>query len=63
MNNNSELVFPPAVRRAQTERGTAQAFDRKVAGGFPNTVTPEMPINQPCAGELPQAAPLQFLKR
>ena len=42
MNNNSDLVFPPAVRRAQAERGTAQAYDRKVAAGFPNTVTPEL---------------------
>ena len=42
MLNNSELVFPPAVRRAQAERGTAQAFDGRVAAGFPNTVTPEL---------------------
>src|SRR5438067_5473199 len=42
MNNNSELVFPPAVRRAQAERGTAQVYDRKAAAGFPNAVTPEL---------------------
>ena len=42
MNNNSELVFPPAVRRAQAERGTAQVYDRKAAAGFPDTVTPEL---------------------
>jgi predicted pyridoxine 5'-phosphate oxidase superfamily flavin-nucleotide-binding protein len=40
--NNSDLVFPPAVRRAQAERGTAHVYDRKVAAGFPNTVTPEL---------------------
>jgi predicted pyridoxine 5'-phosphate oxidase superfamily flavin-nucleotide-binding protein len=42
MTTNSDIVFPPAVRRAQAERGTAQAYDRKVAAGFPNTVTPEL---------------------
>jgi len=26
----------------------------------PNTLVPEAPINQPCAHEMPQAAPLQF---
>src|ERR1044071_2710481 len=37
--SNSDLVFPPAVRRAQAERGTAQVYARKVEHGFPNTVT------------------------
>jgi predicted pyridoxine 5'-phosphate oxidase superfamily flavin-nucleotide-binding protein len=40
--NNSAIVFPPAVRRAQAEHGTAQAYDRKVEAGFPDTVTPEL---------------------
>ena len=40
--SNSELVFPPAVRRAQAERGTAQAYAKKIEHGFPNTVTPEL---------------------
>jgi len=40
--SNSDLVFPPAVRRAQAERGTAQVYDRKVAAGFPDTVTQEL---------------------
>lgn len=40
--SNSDLVFPPAVRRAQAERGTAQAYARKIESGFPNTVTPEL---------------------
>ena len=28
----------------------------------PNTRAPEAPINQPCANEMPQAAPLEFRK-
>jgi uncharacterized protein len=40
--NNSELVFTPASRRAQAERGSARAYDRKVASGFPDRVTPEL---------------------
>jgi predicted pyridoxine 5'-phosphate oxidase superfamily flavin-nucleotide-binding protein len=40
--NNSAIVFPPAVRRAQAEHGVAQAYDAKVEAGFPNTVTPEL---------------------
>ena len=35
--SNSDLVFPPAVRRAQAERGTAQAYEKKIAHGFPDT--------------------------
>ena len=42
MTNNSELVFPPAVRRAQAERGTAQAYAKRLEHGFPDTVTPEL---------------------
>ena len=40
--SNSDLVFPPAVRRAQAERGTAQAYAKKIEHGFPNAVTPEL---------------------
>jgi predicted pyridoxine 5'-phosphate oxidase superfamily flavin-nucleotide-binding protein len=40
--NNSELVFPPAVRRAQAEHGSESAYARKIEAGFPNTVTPEL---------------------
>ena len=40
--NNSELVFPPAVQRAQAERGSAGAYAKKVEHGFPDTVTPEL---------------------
>src|SRR5256885_16960246 len=42
MTNNAELVFPPAARRAQAERGSAQASAKKVAAGFPDRVTPEL---------------------
>ena len=42
MSNNSDLVFPPAVRRAQAERGTAQGYAKKVEQGFPDSVTPEL---------------------
>src|SRR5437879_7562138 len=39
---NSDIVFTPAARRAQAERGSARAYERKTADGFPNTVTPEL---------------------
>lgn len=42
MTNNSDLVFPPAVQRAQAERGSAERYARRVASGFPNAVTPEL---------------------
>ncbi len=42
MTNNSELVFPPAVRRAQAERGSASGYAKKIEHGFPDTVTPEL---------------------
>jgi predicted pyridoxine 5'-phosphate oxidase superfamily flavin-nucleotide-binding protein len=42
MPNNSALVFPPAVQRAQAERGSAKAYARKIENGFPNTVTPDL---------------------
>ena len=40
--NNSELVFTPGARRAQAERGSAAAYERKIAAGFPDRVTPEL---------------------
>ena len=40
--NNSGIVFPEAARRAQAERGSAQAYDRKLAAGFPDQVTPDL---------------------
>jgi predicted pyridoxine 5'-phosphate oxidase superfamily flavin-nucleotide-binding protein len=40
--NNSELVFTPASRRAQVARGSARAYDKKAAMGFPDRITPEL---------------------
>jgi len=40
--NNSNLVFTPAVQKAQAERGSAKAYARRLAEGFPDTVTPEL---------------------
>ena len=42
MANNSDLVFPPAVQRAQAERGSAERYTCKIESGFPNAVTPEL---------------------
>jgi uncharacterized protein len=42
VTNNSELVFTPAARRAQAERGSAGAYDKRVATGFADRVTPEL---------------------
>lgn len=40
--NNALRVFTPAVQRAQAERGSAAHYERRVAEGFPSTVTPEL---------------------
>ncbi len=40
--NNSELVFTPAARREQASRGSARGYERKIASGFPDRVTPEL---------------------
>jgi hypothetical protein len=42
MPNNSDIVFTPAAQKAQAERGSAKAYERRVAEGFPDTVTPEL---------------------
>jgi predicted pyridoxine 5'-phosphate oxidase superfamily flavin-nucleotide-binding protein len=42
MANNSDIVFPEAARRAQAERGSARGYDKKVAAGFPDRVTPDL---------------------
>src|SRR3954454_20360908 len=42
VNSNSDIVFTPAARRAQAERGSAGLYERKAAAGFPTTVTPEL---------------------
>ena len=40
--SNSGRVFTPAVRQAQAERGSAKAYERRIAEGFPDRVTPEL---------------------
>ena len=40
--NNSSLVFTPAAQKAQAERGSAKAYEARIAEGFPDTVTPEL---------------------
>jgi len=40
--NNSAIVFTPAAQQAQAERGSAKAYERRLADGFPDTVTPEL---------------------
>jgi predicted pyridoxine 5'-phosphate oxidase superfamily flavin-nucleotide-binding protein len=42
--SNSDIVFTPATRRAQAERGSAAAYETKIAAGFPTTVTPELAV-------------------
>jgi predicted pyridoxine 5'-phosphate oxidase superfamily flavin-nucleotide-binding protein len=41
-HNNSRLVFTPAARTAQGERGSSKAYDSRVVEGFPDKVTPEL---------------------
>jgi predicted pyridoxine 5'-phosphate oxidase superfamily flavin-nucleotide-binding protein len=40
--NNASRVFTPAVQQAQAERGSANVYARRLAEGFPDTVTPEL---------------------
>jgi predicted pyridoxine 5'-phosphate oxidase superfamily flavin-nucleotide-binding protein len=40
--NNAALVFTPAAQQAQAERGSAKAYEKRLADGFPDTVTPEL---------------------
>ena len=40
--NNASLVFTPAARKAQEQRGSAKAYAQRVAEGFPDKVTPEL---------------------
>ena len=42
MTNNSDIVFPPAARQAQAQRGSARAYEKRLAAGFPDRVTPEL---------------------
>jgi uncharacterized protein len=40
--NNASLVFTPAAQKAQAERGSSEHYAKRVAEGFPDTVTPEL---------------------
>jgi predicted pyridoxine 5'-phosphate oxidase superfamily flavin-nucleotide-binding protein len=40
--NNASCVFTPAAQKAQAERGSAKAYEERIAEGFPDTVTPEL---------------------
>src|SRR6516162_10213407 len=40
--NNASRVFTPAAQHAQAERGSAKAYERRMAEGFPDRVTPEL---------------------
>lgn len=40
--NNSDVVFTPAARRAQAERGSAQHYAKRTVEGFPDRITPEL---------------------
>ncbi len=39
---NSARVFTPAAQRAQAERGSSKGYERRLAEGFPDKVTPEL---------------------
>lgn len=40
--NNASRVFTPTVQKAQAERGSAKAYERRLAEGFPDKITPEL---------------------
>src|SRR6476661_8156886 len=40
--NNSSRVFTLAAQHAQAERGSAKAYERRMAAGFPDRVTAEL---------------------
>jgi hypothetical protein len=40
--NNSSVVFPAAARLAQAERGSARLYEKRVAAGYPDRVTPDL---------------------
>jgi predicted pyridoxine 5'-phosphate oxidase superfamily flavin-nucleotide-binding protein len=42
MSSNSHLVFTAAALQAQAERGTARAYQKRIAAGFPDKVTGEL---------------------
>src|SRR5262245_9154381 len=42
MTTNSDIVFTPAARLAQAARGSAGAYDKRIAAGFPDRVTNDL---------------------
>jgi len=42
MTNNSDIVFTPAARHVQAQHGSAHAYAKRIAAGFPDRVTPEL---------------------
>lgn len=42
MPNNSDIALTAAARRAQAERGTARIYEKKIATGYPDRVTPDL---------------------
>src|SRR5262245_40850227 len=42
MTDNTDIVFPPAARQAQARRGSARAYKKRTAAGFPARVTPDL---------------------
>lgn len=42
MPDNAHIVLTPAAQRAQAERGSAQGYARKIAAGYPDTVTTDL---------------------
>jgi uncharacterized protein len=42
MTHNTDIVFPPAARLAQAQRGSTRAYEKRIAAGFPDRVTPEL---------------------
>jgi predicted pyridoxine 5'-phosphate oxidase superfamily flavin-nucleotide-binding protein len=42
MTHNTDIVFPPAARLAQAQRGSTRAYEKRTAAGFPDRVTPEL---------------------
>src|SRR5262245_54826492 len=40
--NNSIIVFPPAAREAQAQRGSSQLYKKQIERGYPDRVTPEL---------------------
>src|SRR5258708_5003264 len=42
MSNNTDIVFTPAARREQDMRGSARIYEKKIAAGYPDRVTPDL---------------------